>query len=69
MQDGDIELVGVFEVDHRGVKQCLIRPIFRPPMVPLVDVCPMQFILASLELTLLHAGVEDMQDIVEDFVE
>lgn len=69
MQDGSVELVSISQVDHRGVKQGVMRTVFRPSIVPLVDICPMQFILASLELTPLNAGVEYMQDIVEDFVE
>ena len=69
MQEGSVELVSIAQVDHRGVKQGLIRTVFRPSIVPLVDICPMQFMLASLELTPLNASVEHMQDIVEDFVE
>lgn len=69
MDDGYIELVGILEMDHRGFKECLIRPIFRPPIVPLVDVRPVQFIAACLELAPLDAGVEDMQDLVEDLEE
>jgi len=38
-------------------------------MVPLGDIGPRPFMLARLELTPLNAGVEDMQERVEDFVE
>ena len=37
--------------------------------MPLVDIGPMELIAASLELVPLQAGVQHMQDVIEDLIE
>ena len=57
MEDGGVELVGVFEVHHGRFKEGLIRAVFGPPIVPFVHVCVVEFIPVCLELMPLDTGM------------
>ena len=69
MEDRGVKLIGVMEMDDRGFKERLIGAILRPSIVPFVDVGVMEFITVGFELIPLHARMEDVHNIVEDFVE
>jgi len=45
VQDRKIKLSSLIQFIDRTKKQILIRAIFAPPVVPFVDVRPMQFIV------------------------
>ena len=57
------------QMDDRGVKERLIGAIFGPSIVPFVDVGVMEFVAVGFELVPLNAGMEDIQNVVKDFVE
>src|ERR1700704_1369561 len=57
------------QMENRGRKEDLIRAIFRPAIVPFIHVGVMEFVAMVVELGPLHAGMEDRQDVVKDFVE
>src|ERR1700704_3086068 len=57
------------QMENRGRKEDLIRAIFRPAIVPFIHVGVMEFVAMVVELGPLHAGMEDIQDVVKDFVE
>ena len=69
MENGGVELIGLMQLDNRGLKERLIRAIFGPAIVPFVDVGVMEFIALGFELIPLHAGMQDIQNVVKDFVE
>ena len=69
MKNGGVELIGVMQMENRGLKEGLIRAIFRPAIVPFIHVGVMEFVAMGVELGPLHAGMEDIQDVVKDFVE
>jgi hypothetical protein len=69
VENRGIELLGGMEVDHGGLKESLIGAVFGPAVVPLVDVGPVQCVLAGFELVPLDARVQDVQDVVENLVE
>jgi hypothetical protein len=69
MENRGVELIGLMQLDNRGMKECLIRAIFGPSIVPFVDVGVMEFIALGFELIPLHAGMQDIQNVVKDFVE
>ena len=69
MQNGGVELIGLVEMENRGLKERLIRAIFGPPMVPFIHVGVMEFVTMGLQLVPLNASVEDIQNVVKDFVE
>jgi len=69
MEPRGVELIGVMQLDNRGMKECLIRAIFGPPIVPLVPVRVVEFLPVGFQLFPLHAGVKDIQDVMKDFVE
>ena len=62
MENGSIELIGLMQLDNRGLKERLIRAIFRPSIVPFIDVGVMEFIALGFELIPLHAGMQDIQN-------
>ena len=57
MKNGGVELVGVMQMENRGLKEGLIRAIFRPAIVPFLHVGVMEFAAIGVELGPLHAGV------------
>ena len=69
MEPRGVELIGVMPLENRGRKECLRRAIFGPPIVPFIDVGVMEFIALDVELIPLHPGMQDIQNIVKDFVE
>lgn len=69
MENGGVELIGVMQLDNRSLKERLIRAIFRPSIVPFLDVGVMEFIALGFELIPLNSGMQDIQNIVKDFVE
>lgn len=69
MENGGVELIGVMQLDNRGMKERLIRAIFGPSIVPFIDVGVMEFIALGVELIPLNPGMQDIQNVVKDFVE
>ena len=69
MENRGVELIGLMQLENRGMKECLIRAIFGPSIVPFVDVGVMEFIALGFALIPLHAGMQDIQNVVKDFVE
>ena len=69
MKHGGVELISLVEMENRGLKEGLIRAIFGPAIVPFIHVGVMEFVAIGVELVPLHAGMEDIQDVVKDFVE
>src|SRR4029450_6239033 len=69
VKNGCVELIGVMQMENRGLKEGLIRAIFRPAIVPFIHVGVMEFVAMGVELGPLHASMEDIQDVVKDFVE
>jgi hypothetical protein len=65
----EVKLIGLMQMDDRSCKEGLIRAIFGPPMVPFVHVGVVEFVALGLELVPLNASMEDIQNVVEDFVE
>ena len=50
MENGGVELIGLMQLDNRGLKERLIRAIFGPSIVPFIDVGVMEFIALGFEL-------------------
>jgi hypothetical protein len=69
VEDGGVELIRALQLDDRGLKEPLIRAIFGPAIVPFVDVGVMAFSAFGFELSPLHAGRQDIQNIVQDVKE
>ena len=69
MKNGGIELIGLMEMEDRSGKKRLIRAIFGPAIVPFVHVGVMEFVACGFELVPLNPGMEDIQNVVKDFVE
>lgn len=69
MEDGGVELVALMQMENGCLKEGLIRAVFGPAIVPFVHVGVMEFIAVGFELLPLNAGVEDIENVVEDFVE
>src|SRR5262252_3308546 len=70
VKNGGVELIGVMQqMENRGLKEGLIRAIFRPAIVPFIHVGVMEFVAMGVELGPRHASMEDIQDVVKDFVE
>ena len=69
MENGGVELIGLMQLDNRGIKERLIRAIFGPSIVPFIDVGVMEFIALGFELIPLNPGMQDVQNVVKDFVE
>ena len=69
MENGGVELIGLMQLDNRGLKECLIRAIFGPSIVPFIDVGVMEFIALGFELIPLNPSMQDIQNVVKDFVE
>jgi hypothetical protein len=66
---GGVELIGVMQLDDRGLKERLLRAIFRPAIVPFVDVGVMEFVALRCELVPLNPSMQDIQNLVQDLVE
>jgi hypothetical protein len=64
-----IELSRVMQLDDRGLKERVIRAIFRPAIVPFVDVGVMEFVAVRFELVPLNTRMQDLQNVVKDLVE
>ena len=69
MEDSGVELIGVMEMDDRGFKERVIGAIFGPPIVPFIHVGVMEFVARRFELVPLNTGMEDIQNVVKDFIE
>ena len=69
MEHRGVELVGVMQLDDRSLKEALIRAIFRPAIVPFVDIGVMEFVTFGFELVPLHPRMQDRQNVVKDLVE
>lgn len=57
MEPRGVELIGVMPLENRGRKECLIRAIFGPPIVPCVHVRVVEFFPVGFQLFPLNAGV------------
>ena len=69
MENGGVELIGLMQLDNRGLQERLIRAIFGPAIVPFVHVGVMECVAGGFELVPLNPGMEDIQNVVKDFVE
>ena len=69
MEHGGVELISVMQRDNRGLKERLIRAIFGPSIVPFIDVGVMEFLALRFKLIPLNASMQDIQNVVEDFIE
>ena len=69
MENRGVELIGLRQLENRGMKECLIRAIFGPSIVPFIDVGVMEFIALGFALIPLNPGMQDIQNVVKDFVE
>ena len=69
MEDRGVELIGVMQWDDRRFKERLIGAIFGPAIVPCVDVGVMECIALRFQLIPLNTGMQDIQNVVEDFIE
>jgi hypothetical protein len=56
-------------MDDGSFKERLIGPVFGPTIVPFVHIGVMEFIALGFELIPLHASMQDIQNVVKDFVE
>ena len=65
MENGGVELIGLMQLDNRGLQERLIRAIFGPSIVPFIDVGVMEFIALGFELIPLHPGMQDIQNVVK----
>jgi len=57
------------QVHHRRFKEGLIRALFGPSLVPFVHVRVVEFFPVGFQLGPLNACMEDIQDVIKDFVE
>jgi hypothetical protein len=69
MEDRGVELIGLMQLDDRRFKERLIGAIFGPSIVPFVDVGVMECISLCFQLIPLNARMQDIQNVVKDFVE
>ena len=69
MEHRGVKLLVVMQMDDRSVKERLIGAIFGPAIVPCVDVGVMAFLALRLQLIPLNARMQDIQNVVEDFIE
>jgi len=69
VEDRSVELIALMQMDNGGFKEGLIRAIFGPAMVPFVYIGVMEFVALGFELVPLNAGMEDIENVVKDFVE
>jgi hypothetical protein len=69
VKNGGVELIGLVQMENRGLKERLIRAIFGPPIVPFIHVGVMEFVAIGLKLVPLKACMEDIKNVVKDFVE
>lgn len=69
MEEGEVERAGLPEVDERGLEEGVVRAVLRPAAVPLGDIGPVQFIAPGAELPPLEAGIEHVEDVIEDLVQ
>lgn len=68
MKHGGVELIGVMQMENRGLKEGLIRASFGPAIVPCIHVGVMGFVAIGVELVPLHAGMEDIQNVVKEYI-
>ena len=69
MEDRGGELIGLMHLENRGMKERLIRAIFGPSIVPFIDVGVLEFMALGFALIPLNPGMQDIQNVVKDFVE
>lgn len=63
MENRQVEKIVVVEPLYRGIKQTLVAAVFAPAVVVVIDVAPPD---GGFELIPLHAGMQDVQDVVEN---
>ncbi len=63
------KLLVLMQMDDRSCKERLIGAIFGPAIVPFVDVGVMKFLVLRFKLIPLNASMQDLQNVVEDFIE
>jgi hypothetical protein len=63
------KLLVLMQMDDRSCKEGLIGAIFGPAIVPFVDVGVMKFLVLRFKLIPLNASMQDLQNVVEDFIE
>ena len=69
MEHRGVELSGLLQLDNRGRQAGVIRAIFGPSIAPFIDVGVMEVLALGFELIPLNAGMQDIQNVVKDFVE
>lgn len=69
MEDRGVELIGLVQLYDRRVKERLIGAIFRPSIVPFVDVGVMKLVALCFKLIPLNTCMQDIQNVVKDFIE
>ena len=69
MKAGRVKFIGIKQMDDGRLKKVLIGTIFRPAMMPFIDIRPMQFIPPGSELIPLNTRMQNIEDIVEYLVE
>ena len=69
METGGVELIGVRQLEKRGLQERWIRAIFGPSIGPCIDVGVMEFMALGFEVIPLHPGLQDLQNGVKEFVE
>ena len=69
MEHRGVKLLVLMQMDDRSFKERLIGAIFGPAIVPFVDVGVMEFLALRLKLIPLNASMQDIQNVVEDFIE
>ena len=69
MEDRGVKLIGVMQLDDRRFKERLIGAIFGPAIVPFVDIGVMECVSFGFQLVPLNACMQDIQNVVKDFIE
>lgn len=68
MEDRKVELFGVVQMDNGTLEQFFIGTILGPTQMPPIHVRPMEFVTNSDQGTPRHAGMKDIEDIIENTV-
>lgn len=68
MKNGQIQFPQVVQGDDGIFKQSPIAPVFTPFVVMIVDRLPGNFFPIRTKLVPLHAGAQNIQDVVENLV-
>ena len=68
MQEGKVQVSFIIQETNRCLKQVLVGAILTPPQVPFIDLAPMHPLPLNGKLTPLDSCVQDVQDVVKDFI-